>query len=167
MTILAEGSAKRFARGGWWRIVLAVSLALNIVFVGTSLWLRYTSPEMATPQQRFEQIVRELQLNDDQRDSLRQFAIEVRRGMRHLNQSNQPLLKRVWEELAKPAPDQAVISQLVDEATANRHAYQQDIAPKLTKFLSTLSQDQRNRFIELSQRHHDPIAWRLRRLVTP
>jgi Spy/CpxP family protein refolding chaperone len=167
MTLLAEGAAKRATRGRLWRLLLAVSLVLNVAFIGTSLWLRFTSPELATPEQRFEHIARELQLNDDQRDAFRQFAIEVRRGSRHLKESNQPLLKSVWEEMGKPQPDEAAVARLVEEATTNRQAYQKEMIPTLAKFLSTLTPEQRQRFIELSERRNDPIGWRLRRLITP
>jgi uncharacterized membrane protein len=166
MTLLAEGARSWAARGRLWWLLLAVSLVLNAAFIGTSLWLRFTSPELATPEQRFQQVARELNLNDDQRDAFREFAIEVRRGTRHLRENNEPLLKRIWEEMAKPQPDQALVVRLVDQATDNRHSYQKEMIPALANFLATLTPDQRQRFIELSERK-GPVGWHLRRLITP
>ena len=166
MTLLAEGARSQGSRGRLWWLLLVVSLVLNFAFIGTSLWLRFTSPDLATPEQRFQQVAHELGLNDDQRDALREFAIEVRRGTRHLKESNDPILKRVWEEMTKPQPDQAQVAAFVDQATENRRAYQKEMIPALAKFLATLSPEQRQQFVELSERR-GPVGWHLRRLITP
>jgi Spy/CpxP family protein refolding chaperone len=166
MTSLADGGAVTASRGRLLWLALVVSLAVNAFFIGTAVWWA-TSAHMLTPAQRFQQIVRELNLSDDQRDAFQQFAITARRGMRQLHDSNEPLLGKVWSELNKPQPDQDMIAKLVDEATTNRRAYQRTMTAALTQFLANLNPDQRAQFIGLTQRKHDPIAWRLRQLVAP
>ncbi|HWI27060.1 MAG TPA: Spy/CpxP family protein refolding chaperone [Stellaceae bacterium] len=166
MTVLADGRAARASRSRLLWVVLVISLAVNAFFIGTAAWWA-TSLHMLTPAQRFRQIVHELSLSDDQRDAFQQFTIAARRGMRQLHDSNGPLLQKVWQELAKPQPDQDLIAKLVDQATENRRAYQRTMTAALSQFLADLSPDQRAQFIALTERHHDPAAWRLRRLVTP
>jgi uncharacterized membrane protein len=166
MTSLAEG-AKAHGRGRVLWLVLAASLALNVFFVGAMVWLRMTGDAMLTPEQRFEQVASELGLDADQRASFREFADHVRSETRRLRQSDEPLLKGVWDEMGKPQPDQALIAQMVDQATDHRRAYQREMTAALSGFLGKLTPTQRARFIELAQRHKDPVGWRIRRLVTP
>lgn len=165
MTSLADGRATSVSRGRLLWLALIVSLAINAFIVGLVVW--WVTAERMTPARRFQQIVHELNLSDDQRDAFQQFIIAARRGTRQLHDSNQPLLQKVWQELDKPQPDQQLIAKLVDEATENRRAYQKSMTAALTQFLGDLSPDQRAQFIGLTGRHHDPAAWRLRRLVTP
>lgn len=166
MTSLAEGGARSGARRRILWLSLAVSLALNAFFIGMLIWW-LTTERMLTPEQRFEQVARELNLSADQRNSFGQFADEVRQGTRQLRDANGPLLKRVWEEMGKAQPDQALVGQLVDQATEHRREYQKQMTAALSRFLSGLSPEQRARFVDLAQRHKDPVAWRLRRLITP
>ncbi|HZB89808.1 MAG TPA: Spy/CpxP family protein refolding chaperone [Stellaceae bacterium] len=165
MTSLADGGTAIFPRGRLLWVALIVSLAVNAFFIGVAVWWA-TSAQMLTPAQRFQQIVRELNLSDDQRDAFRQFVIAAHRGMRQLEESNRPLLGKVWQELNKPQPDQQLISKLVDQATENRRVYQKAMTAALSQFLSSLNPDQRSQFIGLTERKHDPAAWKLRRLIT-
>ncbi len=165
MSSLADGRAASGSRGRLLWLALIVSLAVNAFIAGLAVW--WVTSERMTPARRFQQIVHELNLSDDQRDAFQQFIIATRRGTRQLQDSNEPLLQKVWQELAKPQPDQQLIAKLVDEATENRRAYQKTMTAALSQFLGNLSQDQRQQFIGLTERHHDPAAWRLRRLVTP
>jgi uncharacterized membrane protein len=166
MTILADGRTATASRSRLLWLALVVSLTINAFFVGTAVWWA-TSLHRLTPAQRFQEIVRELNLSDDQRDAFQEFIVAARRGMRQLHDSNGPLLQKVWQELAKPQADQGLIGKLVDQATENRRAYQKTMTAALSQFLGDLSPDQRAQFIALTERHHDPVAWRLRRLVTP
>ncbi len=168
MTSLVDGGTAARVRGRslWLWVALALSLAVNAFFVGTAVWWA-TTARMLTPAERFQQIVTDLSLSDDQRDAFRQFIVTARRGTRQLRDNNLPLLRKVWEELGKPQPDQALIAKLVDQATENRRVYQKTMTAALSQFLADLKPDQRARFIDLTERRHDPTAWRLRRLVAP
>jgi Spy/CpxP family protein refolding chaperone len=167
MTSLVEPGAKPGSRGRLLWLALALSLTLNVCFLGGLLWSRMTTEQMLTPAQRVQQVMQELNLSDDQRDAFRQFVIEARRRTRQLRESNEPLVGRVWEELGKGQPDQAVIDKLVDQATENRHAYQKDMTTVLGRFLANLSPEQRAKFIELAKRRQYRTAEHLRRLIIP
>jgi Spy/CpxP family protein refolding chaperone len=166
MTSVADGGSATASRGRLIWVALVLSLVVNAFFLGTAAWWA-TSWHRSTPAQRFQEVVRELNLSQDQEDAFRVFVITARRGTRQLFQSNRPLLQKVWTELKKPKPDQAEIGQLIDQTTENRRVYQKSMAGALAQFLGNLNPEQRTHFINLTQLRHDPLAWRLRRLVEP
>lgn len=166
MTSVAEGGVRGVSRGRLLWLALVISLALNAFVVGTLVWW-ISANRMPTPAEHFQQIARELKLNDDQRDAFQQFVIEMRRNTRQLREHNVPLVDKIWEEMAKPQPDRALIDQLVDQATENRRAYQKGMTETLTQFLASLSAEQRGEFVDLTKRHQDQAASHLRRLMVP
>jgi uncharacterized membrane protein len=167
MTSLSAAESKPRLLGRLLWVALALSLTLNICFVGGLIWSRVTTEPTLTPAQRFQQIAQELQLSPNERDGFDQFALEVRRHTRQLRESNMPLVQRVWEELGKAQPDQALISQLVDQATENRHTFQKEMTGALSRFLAGLTPEQRAQFVTLAKRQQDPNAAHIRRLVMP
>lgn len=166
MTSLAEDRARPASRGRLLWLALVISLALNAFVVGSLVWWVGTN-RMMTPAQRFQQIARELGLNDDQRDAFQQFVIAMRRNWRTLHESNEPLVERVWDEMGKAQPDRDLINRLVDQATQNRRIYQANMTDALTRFLADLTPEERAAFVNLTKRHQDPTAAHLRRLVIP
>ena len=167
MTSLAEAAPKSSARGRLVWIALALSLTLNVFFVFGLLWFQVAGQLMQTPAERVAATANELNLTAEQRGAFQQFVSEVQERSRLLRDSNQPLIQQVWDELAKPQPDQALIARLVDEATENRHAYQKDMAAVLGQFLAVLSPEQRAQFVELAKRPQDKRAAHIRRLIMP
>lgn len=168
MTSLAEAGARSSGRGRLLWIALALSLTLNVFFVAGLLWFRVAGQPMhMTPAERVAAAESELNLNAEQRGAFQQFVDEVRERSRQLRDSNQPLIQQVWDELAKPQPDQALIARLVDEATDHRHAYQKEMAEVLSRFLAVLSPEQRAQFVSLAKRPQDQRAAHIRRLIMP
>src|SRR5260370_16071115 len=135
MPSLAEAPPKSSARGRLVWIALALSLTLNVFFVFGLLWFQVAGQLMQTPAERVAATANELNLTAEQRGAFQQFVSEVQERSRRLRESNQPLIQQVWDELAKPQPDQALIARLVDEATENRHTYQKNMAGGLSQFL--------------------------------
>jgi uncharacterized membrane protein len=167
MTSLAQGDAEPRSWGrllGW---LLALSAAINVCFIVGMFWVRATIPAAPTPQERMLAIGEELKLAPDQHDAFQQFQIEMRRSGRQLHESNMPLLQRAWDELGKPQPDQALLSQIIDQTSENRRAYQKTMSVTLARFLSDLTPEQRAQFIELVKRRGDPAAQHLHRLIMP
>jgi uncharacterized membrane protein len=165
MTSPAEGSPSGAGRRLLWA-AFAISLAINVFFVGTLVWLRMESGPQP-PGQRLQQIAKDLHLSDEQREAFRNFATAMRRNTMQLRESNQPLVQRVWEEIGKPNSDLELVNRLVDQATENRHAYQKTMTAEVTRFLATLTPDQRSEFVTVAKNPHDQRAWLLRRLIIP
>jgi Spy/CpxP family protein refolding chaperone len=166
MTSLIGIEAKAGLRGRLLWLALILSLTLNIFFLGGLLWSRIAAEQGSTPEERFTRAANSLDLSPDQHIAFQQFATDVREHSRHLHEANGPLIQQVWAELAKPQPDQALIASLVDQAAENRHNYQKDMTGTLSQFLTTLTPDQRAKFVELAQKRQDQTGGRIRRVVT-
>jgi uncharacterized membrane protein len=127
----------------WWLIVvLTLSLALNLFFIGVIVG---TAAEMRAggPAERFERIGARLQLNPDQEAALRAFLVTLRqrgRATREVNMS-------VWKQLGDPALDKAQIPTLLEKSVQNRADFQAALATALGQFLETLSAEQRAAFV--------------------
>lgn len=167
MTSIAESDAKPRLRGRLLWVALALSLTLNVFFVSGLVWSRMTGERFMTPAERLAQTESELGLNADQRVAFQRFIAGVRQRGQSLREHNRPLIGSVWEELAKPQPDQDAIARAVDQATENRRMYQKDMTAGMTAFLATLSPAQRQQFVELAKRPRDERAHHIRRLILP
>ena len=148
-------------------VLLALSVALNLFFIGGVFWLRAEASRMQLPPaERFEMVARQLSLDPSQRAAFDKFIGVMRMRTRHLRESNQPLIEETWNEMAKSQPDDALIEHNLDEAANSRHAYQLDTSRALRSFLAVLSDQQRQAFVDLAknrQNHNVPPL--LRQLV--
>jgi uncharacterized membrane protein len=154
MSALAE-SASRHAhrpRGLW--IALALSLTLNVFVIGGLVWAMMEVQPIESPAQRFVAVGRSLDLSDAQRAALRQFGVTAREAVGNLHHSNGPVMRKIWEEMAKPQPDQAAIAALIDQSSQYRHEYLMRMTSGLLQFLASLTPDQRARFAALAHRPH-------------
>lgn len=162
MTILAEPIHWVGRRGRLAWIALALSLTLNVFFIGGLTWSKIEAGRMGvTPAERLAHLEQRLNLNADQTLAFQQFVRVLRLRGRLLRESNEPLLQRIWAEVAKPAPDDGTISNLVEQANENRHGFQKEAAGALMTFMKSLSPEQRARFAELARNRQDVAAKRL------
>jgi uncharacterized membrane protein len=133
-------------------ILLALSLALNLFFVGGAFWVRSEAARaQLPPAERFELVARQLSLDANQRAAFDRFIGALRMRSRHMRENNQPLLEQAWGELAKPKPDDSLVDHILDETASNRRAYQLDTSHALRNFLATLSDEQRATFVALAK----------------
>ncbi len=167
MTSVAASGAESRTRGRLLRLAFVLSVTLNVFFVGGLIWSRATAERVLTPAERFQQMAKDLNLSEDQRDAFQQFVIEVRQGTRKLREHNHPLVDRVWDELGKPQVDQELIARLVDEAKESRRAYQRQMTGAVARFLASLSPPQRAEFVSLAKTPQDKASAHLRRLLVP
>ncbi len=163
MTAPVEGATSPPPRKG--RLVtvaLALSLALNVFFVGGlaySKFVRPTPPLIA--------LGRELKLEPDQRKAFQGFVQVVRSKGAVLRETNLALGRQIWDELAQPKPDAQKLTTLFTDIANNRRDYQTAVGAALLPFLETLSIEQREHFIEIGKRRQDVMANRMRQLLAP
>jgi uncharacterized membrane protein len=164
-TLEANG---RVQRRGWliW-VALLLSLTLNICFVGGLIWSRFALERFQSPQERFQELGRDLNLTEPQKADFQKFVQTLRQRTRLLQDSTNPLLERIWSELEKPTDDQALVDRLLAEATDNRESYQKDTAVALTTFMASLTPEQRSRLAAFAAPHRDPLSRRIWWLVVP
>jgi uncharacterized membrane protein len=139
-------------------VALALSLALNVFFIGGAVWTRMHvrhgpggPPFGPPPHERIEAVARDLSLDAAQRGAFERFIRETRQETKQVREANQKLGDAAWEEMAKPQPDEDLLRRLFDEISANRREYQTGMTRSLQDFLGTLSPEQRRHFVELAR----------------
>ncbi len=133
-------------------VVLILSLALNLCFIGGALWIRVQGPPLpVSPEQRLQQIEPQLALDSQQKVAFDQYARTVRLRMKSMHEAVEPLVANAWSELAKPDADDAKVMQLFDQAAEQRRAFRRELGTATFKFLAKLSPEQRAKFVELAR----------------
>jgi Spy/CpxP family protein refolding chaperone len=131
-------------------IVLALSLALNLCFVGGALWIRiHGPPPLMNPAERLHYIGAQLALDSQQKQAFEQYSQAVRTRMQAMHKAVDPLIGNAWSEVAKPGAEEAKVVALFDEAGQTRREYMRQMAPITLSFLAQLSPEQRAKFVEL------------------
>ena len=167
MTSLAEPGRRTGWRARLVWVALALSLTLNVFFVGGLAWMKLSAHPPVPPLERMLRIGQALNLNDDQHLALDQFLRVVRLRGRFLRETNQPLLERIWAELAKPAPDDDAIAKLGAEVEKNRADFQHELTGALMGFVKTLTPEQRAKLAEVTKAAGDPPTRRLFEIIAP
>jgi uncharacterized membrane protein len=135
--------------------VLIVSAALNLCFVGGAVWTRLHPP--AEPQsmtQHYQQIAAQLDLDPRQRTAFERYFAAMRARSEKMHQQVAPLVGEAWEAVARPEADVKQVLQLIDAATDKRREFQHEAAVQTLDFLSTLSPDQRAKFVAFARERH-------------
>jgi len=166
MTSIAESGRRTGWRGRLVWVALALSLTLNVFFVGGLTWMKLSRSNL-TPIERMQHVVQALNPTDDQRLAFEQFVRVARLRGRFLRETNQPLLEKIWAEMAKPTPDDDAVAKVSAEVDRNRQAFQQELAVALQGFIKTLSPDQRIKFAEVTKAGGDPPTRRLFEIIAP
>ena len=155
---LASAAARGTTRHSLFWVALALSLALNLCFVAGALWIRMQAPAFpANPAERLQLIGTELQLDPQQNQAFARYTEILSTHMQRMREKVEPLMSAAWAELAKPDADQATAARLFDEAGQARRGLQRELLAPTLAFLSTLSPDQRAKFVELF--HRRPRSW--------
>lgn len=162
MTAPLEGAKSPPRSGGRLvKVVLGLSLALNVFFIGGLLYSKFVRP---TPP--LIALGRELDLAPDQRKAFQGFLQVVRSKGAALREDNLKLGQQIWDELAQQKPDPQKLAALFGDVANNRRDYQTAVGSALLPFLETLNVEQRQRFIEVSKRRQ-AVANRMRQLLQP
>jgi Spy/CpxP family protein refolding chaperone len=138
-------------------ILLALSLALNLFFIGGALWIRMHLPPPGGIEARFHRMPAELGLDPQQKTAFEGYARQVRNRIGELHGATNPVMTRIWAEMARPDADEGKLTKLFDQVGADRHAFQRDLMRSTLAFLATLSPEQRAKFVAIMQRR--PKGW--------
>lgn len=134
------------SRRRWLIVVVAVSIALNLFFIGMVAGHFRHGHRLASLNQRerFERIAADLKMNDAQRTAFQRFQTILRANGAAMRAAN----VAAWARIADPetSPDQ--ITELLNTTVKNRTQFQQDVANAMGKFLTSLTPAQRANFID-------------------
>ena len=165
MTTFADTGPKAGRRGRLVWIALVLSLTLNIFFLIGLGWMHLHAPP--SPFVRMQHFADPLNLNDDQHQAYDQFLRTLRMRGRFVRETNQPLVNSLWNEIAKPTPDEATIAKLADQIHGNRTSLLREVSTALDAFIKTLTPEQRAQFAAQAKAPRDEPARRLFQLVVP
>jgi uncharacterized membrane protein len=166
MTSLAEASRQSGWRGRLVWVALALSLTLNVFFIGGLVWVK-TFMRPPPFSERLHAFGHSLHLTGAQREGFNQFIRALRQHARAAREANQPLLTQIWAELAKPSPDNDLVTKLGAQVNDNRAAFQKEASSELLTFLKTLTPEQRAHIGEIVRSAHEEPARRLFQLIAP
>jgi uncharacterized membrane protein len=143
---MSDAAGTHPSRRRWLIVVVAVSIALNLFFVGMvagHFRHRHRLPVM-NQRERFERIAADLNLNDVQTAAFRQFQTTLRTNGAAMRAAN----AAAWARIADPATSPDQITTLLASTVKNRTEFQQDIANAMGKFLGSLTPTQRATFVD-------------------
>jgi uncharacterized membrane protein len=166
MSSIAESGRRTGWRARLVWIALALSLTLNVFFIGGLFWVKLSAHPPLPPFERMQRLGQNLDLNDDQRRAFEQFVRVIRSRGRFVRETNQPLLEQVWAELAKPTPDDAAVAKLGAQINDNRLAFQKEASTALMNFVKALSPEQRAKLAGIARSGDEPTR-RLFQVITP
>jgi Spy/CpxP family protein refolding chaperone len=130
--------------------VLVISLVLNLCFIAATAWFRLHAPPAGRNlAERYQEIASQLDLDARQRAAFDRYIAAMRSRADQMRQETDPLMGAGWDELAKPQPDEAKVTQLFDQAAEKRRGFQHDATAQTLTLLATLSPEQRAKFITL------------------
>ena len=132
-------------------IALAVSLALNLSFVGVWGYSAVTANETIDQgNELIDQVADHLLLSAEQRDGLIVVRRNARERWRTLSSGGNALRQAVINGLADPVYDEDAMRDVVSGRLGQRAAVIAAIMGDLHAYVATLSPDQRDAFIGLA-----------------
>jgi uncharacterized membrane protein len=166
VTAEPAGAAVTRRRLPW--VLLALSLALNLCFIGGALWFHLHRPVWRmTPVQRIERMSADLHLDKPHQEQFRRYFHTVFATLQLMRTQVAPMVDDAWAEIAKPEADEAKIGKLFDQAAETRRKFQRDLTAQTLAFLASLTPQQRRSFVELARRPPPSYAQPINRGVTP
>jgi Spy/CpxP family protein refolding chaperone len=159
---LSAAAAGPDSASGWPRrrllvTLLAVSLVLNLFFVAGALWSRWHAPApWPSPQQRYQQMARELDLTPQQRIGFDRYVAAMRDRTAKMRQEIRPLISGTWDEMAKPDAEVGKITARFDEASEKWRQFQHEETTQTLGFLAVLSPGQRAKFVTIARERRAP-----------
>lgn len=138
-------------------ILLIVSAVLNVCFLGGAAWTRWQGPARWNPEQRFQLMGVELNLEPQQRPGFDTYVAAMRTRTEKMHEQVGPLMTAAWAEIAKPQADAVQVMRLFDDAAEKRREFQREATAKTLEFLAILSPEQRAKFIAIGRERR--AAW--------
>src|SRR5260370_9774307 len=105
--------------------LLALSIALNLFFVVGAAWSRlHARSEWPSPEQRYQQMAAELDLDSQQRTGFDRYVAAMRARTQNMREQVAPLIAAAWQEIGTPQADAAQVMRRFDDAAAEPREFQ-------------------------------------------
>jgi hypothetical protein len=140
-------------------VLFALSLALNVFFIGGQVYSRAFYGEGtgqqaggAKPPAKPGRIsVNRIGLDVAQRGEFRTMRDRIRARGKRYRKRGRGHVARLWAELEKNRPSKRVIDRSLRKLTDSRYAYERRAAAHALAFMATLDANQKARFLELAK----------------
>jgi uncharacterized membrane protein len=133
-------------------VLLALSVALNAFFIGGHFYTRSLSHRLAgTGEERMSVLAHRLGLNDQQRTAFRDSRRSVGPKLRELRTEARPHVNKLWDEMAKPEPDDKLIDAELKAIGDMRFGFERDALASARIFMKTLTPEQRKAFADYAR----------------
>lgn len=137
------------ARLPW--LLLAVSVALNVFFVGGALYSMAASERLSDdPKARVAFVAEQLALSEAEVEQLAALRQRIRERWGETRAQSQAIRGRIMMEVAKPELDLEQVNLLVEERAALRGPAMRETVSDMHGFLATLSPEQKAEFVALA-----------------
>ncbi len=134
-------------------IGLAVSLALNFLFVGGAFHARATAERLTQrPEMRTQHFTEQLELRPQQRQAYQAFRTRARERVAGVRAELGPTFQEMRDQLGADAPDPERLAAGLLHMADTRHAFERDMAGLTGEFLRTLDPDQMRHFLNFARR---------------
>jgi uncharacterized membrane protein len=140
----------RPARRRWLIGALVVSLAVNLFLIGVAVGTIALVRAESGPPGWLARVAERLQLTPAQLEAFRHFQAVARQHGHAMRETN----GKIWATLGDPATKPDQIAGLIDESVKNRTQFQQEVATAFGQFLTSLTPEQRARFISGARAAH-------------
>lgn len=164
------GTARKMPRLFSWKVlpwvILAVSVALNVFFVGGHVYGRHVAKEIIKKERpqlaqflerrremrkRIRTAMRDLDLSREQRQEFRQMRRDLAQSGRQLRRKNRVPMGKLWSEFESGTPDQTKVESLLREMADNRYAFQLEATRRASGFMAKLTPEQRKKFAVIAR----------------
>lgn len=133
-------------------VLLALSVALNAFFVGGHLYTRSHWHHSRGYEERTSALAKRLDLDDQQRTAFRESRRSLGPKFRELRKEARPHVDKLWDEMAKPTPDQAVIDAEIKALNDMRLQFDREALASASNFMKTLKLEQRKAFADYARK---------------
>lgn len=134
-------------------IGLAVSLALNLLFVGGAFHARATAERVSLrPDERTQRFTEQLELRPQQREAYQAFRTRARERVAGMRSDMGPTFQEMRDQLGADTPDPDRLAAGLLHMADTRHAFERDMAGMTGEFLRTLDPDQMRHFLNFARR---------------
>ncbi len=142
-----------------WRVLpwvlLALSLALNVFFVGGNVYTRMLVERVGkSPDERARIVAERLMLDARQREAFGALRAKVRARSEKYRGASRNSAARIWAEIRKDKPNQRVIDRSLRVLSKNRLAFQIQASAIAIDFLARLDREQKEGFLALAKQRN-------------
>ena len=129
--------------------LFGVSLVVNAFFLGTVAFGHHGKSWGRGGDTAMERVVEKLELDETQASALRELRSEIYGKARGMRDGGKETRRALFAELGKETFDEERFLSLMEERGAERRTFMVDSARRLHGFMKGLSEDQRQKFLEM------------------